>query len=179
MGTISALSVKDYGAEGDGSTDDSGAIRDCIQAALAGAGATEAEPSERPTIYFPEGVYVIHDDAVLSDWGNSDIRILGMKFVGAGMGCSSLKLKTSEGARWFWDNRGDANPRKLSMGVFQDLMFDSDQDMSESGEFTPLANGFRMWSNGYEKQWRFVNCYFQNLKEVLRTDGTGNADQVK
>lgn len=180
MGTITAYNVKDYGAVGNGSTDDSSAIRDCIQAALVGADANEGYPSERPTIYFPEGVYMIFDDGLLSDWGNTDLRNLGMKFVGAGMGATSLKLKTTSPgtARWFWNNRAESYKRKLMHGVFQDLMFESDQDFSQTG-LTPLANGFKIWSNGYEKQWRFVNCSFRNLAEAVRTDGSGNADQIK
>ena len=51
------INVKDYGAQGDGSTDDTAAIASAI--AVAGAAITPTNPwAQSATVFFPAGVYV-------------------------------------------------------------------------------------------------------------------------
>jgi hypothetical protein len=55
---IGQINVKEYGAVGDGETDDSAAIQAAIEAALAGINGTP--------VYFPEGDYLIDSDIILT-----------------------------------------------------------------------------------------------------------------
>lgn len=67
FGTGSALgwlNVKDYGAEGDGTTDDTDAIQDAIDAAAAAGGGV---------VYFPAGVYIVGGS--LQDTSRSNCQI--------------------------------------------------------------------------------------------------------
>ena len=75
--------VTDYGATGDGTTDDSVAIRNCIDAAIAtrgtGTGAVRAE------VVFPPGTYrVTQNDVLMSASDGNDKGVYGLKIRGFG-----------------------------------------------------------------------------------------------
>lgn len=79
---LNLVSVKKYGAKGDGVTDDTAAIR----RALADGRARSGDYTGRPkTLFFPAGTYVVSD--TLSWIGNS------MTLQGAGRGTTILRLK--------------------------------------------------------------------------------------
>lgn len=61
---IHGLNIKNYGAVGDGTTDDTGAFRSAIEA---------ARSQVNHHIYIPEGTYLVTDDLVLPD----DIGLIG------------------------------------------------------------------------------------------------------
>lgn len=66
---IGYFNVRSYGAKGDGTTDDTAAIRRAIAAAYAGPG-----PTER-TVYFPAGTYLVSDTILWAQYP-SDPAIL-------------------------------------------------------------------------------------------------------
>lgn len=65
-GAFEVINVKDYGAKGDGRSNDTGAVRDAIKAALTAGGRT---------IYFPSGNYLITDTLVFDS--QRTIEVLG------------------------------------------------------------------------------------------------------
>lgn len=82
------FNVRDYGAKGDGATDDTRAIRLAREAA---ENYGLQNPQKRPTIYLPAGTYIIHAGIPLA----SNTRLLG-----DGMNATTIKLgagfKTAE-----------------------------------------------------------------------------------
>ena len=85
-----AYDVTDYGAKGDGATDDKAAIEAAFTAALANLPAT---------VYFPPGSYAIQDSGIEI---NPALGSKGLSIVGAGKGVSELVLTGSSqfAANW-------------------------------------------------------------------------------
>jgi hypothetical protein len=163
-----ALNVKMFGAKGDGVTDDSQAIKRAIEEIL------KTNPSDRflkPALFFPPGVYVVKQDKIFSDFNFQSLGITsstrgGITFKGVNRKSSIIKLVTEGNEKWFYDNVS-INNQKFERLNFEHLGFDCD-DPSK-------ANGFKQWSQGGEKQFRFFSCDF-NLARVMQFEGTGNAD---
>ena len=65
------LNVKDYGAVGDGATDDTTAIQAAIDA---------AECTLKMAVYFPAGTYIISTPLVVQTYSNGDTSIDGVKW---------------------------------------------------------------------------------------------------
>ena len=65
------LNVKDFGAKGDGSTDDTAAIQAAID---------KAESSLAMAVYFPAGTYIITSPLVLQTYSDADTSIDGLKW---------------------------------------------------------------------------------------------------
>lgn len=76
---MSVINVKDFGAAGDGKTDDTAAIKAAISAAQ--------DAPYKGEIYFPSGEYCFSEQLVFD----------GVKVAGAGMGSTTLKLVASVG----------------------------------------------------------------------------------
>lgn len=87
--------VKDYGATGDGVTDDTAAI----QAAINAAGVTGGE------IYFPNGTYICASGLDCSTTSNVNLRFVGNGGTGAGASTKTILRYTGTEAR-FIDARG-------------------------------------------------------------------------
>lgn len=166
------VNVKQFGAKGDGVTDDSTFIYNAIVCSL-----TKVDSdANHPKVYFPYGIFVIEKNCLFSDF---DFETLGLSnnikesiiFLGDGETSSVLKLKTqkSDGSfaqKWFYDNKS-IDTEKFKFLKFYNLGFSTDN--------TLYGNGFKQWSQGGEKQFRFAFCRI-NLGTVLQTEGTGNAD---
>ena len=92
------LNVKDYGAVGDGSTDDSTAVRNAFTAAIAGRGAHgTSTPVVQYSLYFPPGTYRITqaDSLVFTpETGSADL-VLGLTIEGAGNRVSEIFFDTT------------------------------------------------------------------------------------
>lgn len=169
------LSVKEYGAVGDGITDDTAAIKATILAAL-----NLTYRGINSEVFFPAGVYLIDSDKLFSDITYVGTIQRGISFKGVNPYSSVLLLKTSGVSRWFYDN-GTGNS-KFERLTFENLGFTTDS--------TTYGNGFKIWSDGGEKQFHFLNCGFGEtvndsfsgtggIKTAFEFDGTANADLMK
>lgn len=78
------MNVKDFGAKGDGVTDDSSAIQSAIMA------------SKGKTLYFPAGTYICKDTSIDSGY-NSPLHVEGqINLLGSGKTATIIKLVTRE-----------------------------------------------------------------------------------
>lgn len=153
------ISIRDYGAVGNGTTDDSAAIGLALQAAI-DATQTGGEAS----LYFPPGIYLIKQNAILSSISQN---FQGpVHFQGAGTYSSILKLESSGSPLWFYDN---VNVGKFWYSSFSDLAFAGTRD-------DPNTNGFRIWSGGHENGFAFHRCRFYDLQDAFKFDGAVNND---
>jgi len=82
---VANINVKNYGAVGNGTADDTAAITAALAAATGGS-----------TVYFPPGTYLTTTQTLLS----------GVNIVGAGFGTTTIKLKNSTNADLFSANTG-------------------------------------------------------------------------
>ena len=153
------VSVRDFGAVGDGVTDDTAAVQAAISFAKTGA---VVPVYGAKAVYFPAGTYPVSNGALT--YGAS---ATGMLFFGDGPTSSTLKLTTSGASQvYFYDNIGAQSYRN----TFQNLRF--------LGASQTYCNGFRLNdSGGWEKQFRWHNCMFESINTVLTCTGTTNADE--
>lgn len=119
-----AVNVRDHGARGDGSTDDSDAIRAAVAEAISGrvSGAAQKE------VYFPPGNYRItkQDTLMWSPTTGTADQIFGLRFRGGGPRVTTIKFDTTFATT--------SDPRRnnlitaavrLRYTTFQDMSFSS------------------------------------------------------
>jgi hypothetical protein len=155
-----AVSVKDYGAIGNGVTDDTAAFQKAI------AYLATLSSYARRRLLLPGGNYLV-SHGVFSY--NTGAQRTGITFVGDGIVGTTLTLK-SDGATqgWFYDNGGTAISDR---NRFEHIRF--------LGQDKAFCNGFKLTdSTGAEKLFEFGNCLFDDLTDVLSCNGTTNTDQV-
>lgn len=102
------FNVKDYGALGDGTTDDTTAIQDTIDACVAANGGT---------IYFPRGIYQI--DGALQDTGtfNSQLEIpVAVSYISI-----TFQGEIGSAIRSSWNGTISGNPAVISCGTHDSL----------------------------------------------------------
>jgi hypothetical protein len=118
------FNVEDYGAVHDGTTDDTPAIQDAIDAAFAAGGGT---------LYFPAGIYQL--DGALQDTStyNSQLKIpqrdvvredgsIAYRFLGATPGYTNYEGTTASSIlRSSWDGTISGNPAIISLGLHNSL----------------------------------------------------------
>lgn len=92
------INVKDYGAVGNGTTDDSDAIRAAFTQAISGRGAhTSSAPTVQYSLFFPPGTYrVTKEDSLIftPETGAAD-QILGLTIEGCGNRVSEIFFDTT------------------------------------------------------------------------------------
>lgn len=157
------INVKDFGAKGDGVTDDSQAIKKAIEKAMT------TNPSLigiKPAVFFPTGIYIIKSNKIFSDFNIYTGVREGISFLGVNRRSSVLKLTTEGQEKWFYDNES-ITTQKFSRLYFEHLGFETDD--------VEKGNGFKMWSQGGEKQFKFFSCEF-NLATIMQNEGIGNSD---
>lgn len=119
-GSDTVLNVKDYGALGDGVTDDSGAFRDAFTAAIAGSINTFSYTGNYRTvhtIYIPAGTYIIKDNAAFLP--NPAIsRTVGLKWFGDGVEASMIVFSPPADNGYLCDNEDD-----FQWLTFEDMTF--------------------------------------------------------
>lgn len=98
------FNVKDYGAIGDGSTDDTSSIQDAIDAAVATSNTSAA-------VYFPAGKYKTTSALNANGTGNTGGN--GVYLIGDGIEASKIrKLHTGVGVTWNGSGGPDDTPSK-------------------------------------------------------------------
>jgi hypothetical protein len=141
------INVKNYGAVGDGTTDDTAAfkaVRDVVKAAYrtnpeyAGAKITNIE------VLIPAGDYLITEAQSLMDDGFTT-RTIGIKWVGAGYGATQIIYNPSVAGPLFYNN--DA----LYEFGFENIWFQG----KDAGSDLLYSN-----SAGGAKSAKFVHCHF-------------------
>ncbi|MFC7381454.1 glycosyl hydrolase family 28-related protein [Sphaerisporangium rhizosphaerae] len=134
--SVFTVDVKDYGAKGDGVTDDSDAIRAAVAAAIAG----RASGVVRKDVFFPPGNYKVtkKDTLMWSPTSGSADQVFGLRFRGAGPRVTNIDFATS-----FTPN---ADPRENNLiTAAVRLRYTSFEDMSFRS--TNAANRFAYyWS---------------------------------
>jgi hypothetical protein len=177
------VSVKDFGAVGDGVADDTAAIRAAIAALNYRASVLSGLRMGMGRLYFPEGVYRITENAVLID---SEYYLrASLVLQGAGPRNSILWLDPSalSAPGWFYDNA--ATQSQWGM-VCEDLCFAGGTSWQDSNPVTnvvygssnidPLCNGFKLTGPGWESAFIFNRCEFRYLQTVFHTAGSNNVD---
>ncbi len=177
-----AYNVKDYGALGNGATNDTNAILLAISASQA---------SGRGTVYFPDGVYVITGSLTLTSNPQCDIAI-----VGNGSNVSIIKQTANvNGIEFNMDNGGtDDQLYQVSIkglgfttsGVASSSIYitygsssiSAHQDISvDLNDVHILSDTSNYWSNGIvlESAWnsRITNCMIVGRPLTSSYQGTG------
>ncbi|MBL0141390.1 MAG: hypothetical protein IPP91_04845 [Betaproteobacteria bacterium] len=190
------LNVKDFGAVGDGTHDDTAGLQAAVAAAVKGT-------EDASVIYVPRGRYLITESNLFGHWNlPSGQGVLGLRVVGDGLRQSILQLNNRSNLDiWFYDD-GAVSPsgRGLLFPQFENLRFYGGRRTAGSVSgfrlhptpnhfpsqgFTFLncsADGLDTWFdirgtvNGSENKW--LNCRFSGLKTVLRVDQTQAVNQV-
>jgi hypothetical protein len=101
--------VRDYGAKGDGTTDDTAAVQAAINAAIASMGST-TNPPKGATIYLPPGNYLckplnLNDASGISNSGNGQY----LRMIGAGPGSTIVSAHASVGSQCQLNFAGRSN----------------------------------------------------------------------
>jgi len=177
------VSVKDFGAVGDGVADDTAAIRAAIAALNYRTSVLSGLRMGMGRLYFPEGVYRITENAVLID--TEYYLRASLVLQGAGPRNSILWLDPSalSAPGWFYDNA--ATQSQWGM-VCEDLCFAGGTSWQDSNPVTnvvygssnidPLSNGFKLTGPGWESAFVFNRCEFRYLQTVFHTAGSNNVD---
>ena len=161
-----AFSVRDYGAAGDGVTDDTAAFKRCIEAAIR----TTTTIGGKGSVFIPRGTYIVQPNVLYNVSTAGTYHIIdGFSFRGEGRESSVLKMVTGGQEGWFYDN-GSTSGQRFARVTFHGIAFTTDD--------TEFGNGFRQVSNGHEKQFFFTECRF-NLGIISSHEGTGNADLLR
>lgn len=158
------LNVKDYGALGDGSTDDRASITTALAAAVAG---------DYAGLYFPKGTYMVSRNSA----NNTGIDVNGITdvaFVGCGWN-SVIKMPKT-----FAD---DFNLFRLRNGAarisFQDLTFDGNWVDESGNEQVHLLVCGTGEVTGTVSDVSIRNCWFKNCKgDAVRLLGADSGGEV-
>jgi hypothetical protein len=169
-----AISCKDFGAVGDGVTDDTAALRLWIQALVPAAGLGLVAGT------VPAGIYRITETGVFNDIASTSRT--GLLIRGEGMYASIFRLDTSGSNIWFYNNVATA---RLQFPVFMDVGFEGmDPDLAVSyASLDANAKGFRIYSAGatgnHEQGFQFHRCNFDALDVVESNEGDETSSEIK
>ncbi|MGH3309998.1 MAG: glycosyl hydrolase family 28-related protein [Streptomyces sp.] len=135
--------VADFGARGDGRSDDS----EAFEKAYRHAAARVTGGVGRTVIAVPPGAYLIRRPRALLDGGDPDRRANGLRFMGAGKRISEIIFQPDK------DGAADAflchNDNMWANLKFEQLRFRS---------ATPGASFFSSYSEGQAQDYRFSEC---------------------
>jgi len=170
------FSVKDYGAVGDGSTDDIVAINAAISAAQTAGGGI---------VYFPPGTYIIGTWSGTS--GTNQHRAItllpGVSLRGAGRGVSIIKVAASVGN--YFTMAGPATTSIDLSGIhIEELTFDGNNNNNTVASPTTMAtdNNYRAAIVVYTgSRVTIRNCRFTNMNAIWTTtiNGTGTDHRIE
>jgi hypothetical protein len=164
------INVKDWGAKGDGTTDDKAAILAAFDAAMAIL-TLQSYTAHGVIIFFPRGTYIIGSPPLLIGQrvANTDSRG-SIAMVGAGRDATIIKGTYNSGALIFrniTDTNGEDN-----LFLIADLTLENDSVVAGTGAFATysMQNAFRAENCHFIGQWafalgdafgiRFISCIF-------------------
>jgi hypothetical protein len=173
------FNVKDYGALGDGSTDDITAIGNALDAAI----------TARGKLYFPAGVYVISN--TINKTFGAVSTFYGLSIYGDGIGCSIIKQTTSNRGVFdlicagrsgcltienlgFWNNSGLSTVACIKYAVSQEDNNDSHPNLRATNLFFGAQSGGNSWTIGMDL-YNIHNGYISGVQYYgdLAGGGTG------
>ncbi|MEV4755447.1 glycosyl hydrolase family 28-related protein [Micromonospora sp. NPDC049559] len=129
---VYSVDVKDHGAKGDGTTDDSDAIRAAVAAAISGRVGGVAQKE----VFFPPGNYRVtkKDTLMWSPTNGQADQIFGLRFRGAGPRVTNISFATSFAA--------NADPREnnlLTAAVRLRYVYFEDMSFSSTNKYNRFA----------------------------------------
>ena len=171
------FNVKDYGALGDGSTDDITAIGNALDAAI----------TARGKLYFPAGVYVI-SNTINKTFGTVN-TFYGLSIYGDGIGCSIIKQTTSNRGVFnlicagrsgcltienlgFWNNSGLSTIPCIKYAVSQEDNNDSHPNLRATNLFFGAPSGGNSWTIGMDL-YNIHNGYISGVQYYGDNAGGG------
>jgi hypothetical protein len=162
-----SVSVKDFGAAGDGTTDDSDAIEAAIDAVSVSASGGDASKS----VFFPRGRYRVTRSVFSHTPGGATGR--GAIVYRGEHGAASVILLDPPSATetWLYNN---GTSRLYYFCEWHNLGFRS------MGPNAAYASGFRTYSTGYEQGFKWICCYMGQQGGMRRgwlTTGPYNASE--
>jgi len=127
------FNVKDFGATGDGVTNDSAAIQAAINAAAASSDGRITNKFKGATVYFPRGVYTLGTAITMTTMSYCGIHLLG-----DGTGATMIRLNISSGDAIVVGNTTD----QILNITISDMMFYSVPQMSSGSSVIKIINGY-------------------------------------
>lgn len=164
------INVKDWGATGDGSTDDTAAIN----AAIDHAYFTGFIWAHGATIYFPPGVYWIGDPPLFLDRDPAhtrDHRGAALKYVGAGREASIIKGNFSTGEQTESPNNGflvQCGWKGGGVLTIRDLSIFNESREPTSGALQVAASGGQLIANCHIKGFIGIVCSRYTFNDSIR-----------
>lgn len=171
VGDASTINVRDYGAAGDGVTDDSAAFKAAIDAAV-----DSSQTRGNASIFVPTGAYLLNESGIFSYMPTPTPLQGAIRWFGAGHESSKLILNPQTASpAWFYDSSVVQAYQNLT---FSDLQFES----SNLGSHQNQANGFLLNSFGHDQGFQWWRCSFGReslFQTLLKLDGSANASEMR
>lgn len=178
------VSVKDFGAVGDGVTDDSAAFIAAIQSLNSRVPVFTRLGDGQAELYIPEGAYRLTQSGILSNTGV--VTRGGYKMRGAGRENTVIWLDCTDGVtKWLYDN--GATQRNWGC-TFESITFAGGQDWHrrDAGGATigfanlnTFAKAFKISGPNWESGFHFIDCHWRYFDQVFEWAGANNADGTK
>lgn len=143
-GTLTTISVKNYGAKGDGATDDTAALQAAINAV----------PSDGGTVVIPAGVYLISSSLVINTNNTSLVGVGAgscIRIANGALGIDALKI-------------GDGSSTRAHCAV-RNLLLDA-QSQKTGGVGILLNKCFKIWLQDLLIDKQFRSLQYTNTTEV-------------
>jgi hypothetical protein len=174
---IAPTNVKVFGAKGDGTTDDSTAIKDALNFMFSGS-----DYKQNRDLYFPAGNYLVTSNNVMGQWSSSPAYRQHVTFIGAGRYSSAITFKPGGStAKYLYDGEsgGVGIAQQLLFVLFEKLGFICD-DTGMSGGSVNLFKEFPV-VGAPTQNFMFRDCYFQGATTypgtVLEVRGITNGSE--
>lgn len=165
--TIPKVSVKWFGAKGDGITDDSESIINAIKCLTGNNNINisieDIGNASASSLYFPKGIYNIEENYLFTNAISSKKGYL--KIEGEHRKTSVIRLISNGVEKWLFNN----DDNKYQKTIFYNI--------SIVGDNINFCNGFKMTStDGWSKQIWLIECSIRNINELYNTSGDHNTD---
>lgn len=151
------LNVKEFGAKGNGVTDDTDVIRNVIKLAYTSSYTQNTGYRDTGCVYFPQGTYLVTRPIVD---GDMEITYMPINFVGEGYRASKILSKSDI----LFDNQN-----VFGYSTFSNIAFDG---YDNNGTFMYINAG------GTTQGIEYENCLFTSFHTVIECDGTVMGSEI-